>query len=89
MNLENIRKAWVLLAGILLSIGGSWLPGWAQSLLGPEGTEMVFSVVMAVIALWQFLPIRTGEKEEGAPMAKLSSKKSKVVYALNPFARAA
>lgn len=56
IDLSNIRQFWVLLMGILL--GTNILPEWLASLGGPEGTDILFYAVEAVIALIQFLPFR-------------------------------
>lgn len=77
MNLETIRKIWVWIGGILLAINVSWMPEWIVNLFGPEGTDAVFSVIGAILALLQFLPFRTGANK---PEALKASDRAKASY---------
>lgn len=80
MNLENIRKIWVLVGSVLAAIGGAWLPGVVGDLFSPEGTDIVFRAVFAIAALYQFVTKRTGQQPEG-----LKANGTDIGYLLNPF----
>lgn len=83
MNLETIRKIWVILGSLVA--GFAFVPDWIKNLFSDSGTSAVFGVVAAVLALLQFLPFRTGENK---PAELKADKPNKLIYAINPFAKA-
>lgn len=101
MKIETIQKIWAIIGTLLATLNPTFLPLWVTDLFGPEGTQLVWSVFNAIVALWQFLPFRTGskEKEELAMMSATGKEpmklkvekdtKAKALYALIPFVKAA
>lgn len=81
MDLESIRKIWTIL-GTLVALLGSKAPVWLVDILGPTGTELVFAVVGAAVALFQFVKSRTGKDK---PAELNANPVNTTVYMLNPF----
>lgn len=71
MKVETIQKIWAIIGTLLATLNPTFLPVWVTDLFGPEGTQLVWSVFNAIVALWQFLPFRTGKqvKEQLAMMS--------------------
>lgn len=63
MNLESIRKIWVLIGSVVFAINADWIPDVVKGVFSAEGTELVFAAIGAFIALWQFTKSRTGENK--------------------------
>ena len=87
MSMESIRKIWVLIGSVIFAINADWIPEIVKGVFAPEGTELVFAAIGAVLALWQFVKSRTGEG--GPSELNAEEKKVTIMYALNPFAKAA
>lgn len=80
MSLEQIRNMWVLLGGIVLGFNFTWIPEWIQGLFQPDGTQAVFAVISAVIALLQFTPFRKGKTTPGPEQLKAEKDTNKLLY---------
>lgn len=84
MNLESIRKIWVMIGSVVVALNVSWIPDIITGVFSAEGTELVFAAIGAVIALFQFAKSRTGE---GKPQALTAGDKAPGMYWL-PWASA-
>lgn len=84
MKVETIQKIWAIIGTLLATLNPTFLPVWVTDLFGPEGTQLVWSVFNAIVALWQFLPFRTGENK---PAGLRREPKNLVYYGFNPFAK--
>jgi hypothetical protein len=64
MSPENIRKIWVVIGTLLATLNLPFIPEFVIKIFGPEGTDIVFTVIGSVLALIQFLGFRTGEDKQ-------------------------
>jgi MFS-type transporter involved in bile tolerance (Atg22 family) len=88
MNIETIQKLWLLIGALLTGLSFSWVPGWVQTLFGPEASQYVFTAFSAISALVQLLPFRKGSKADAtnpAPLVVEKSATESLLYALIPI----
>lgn len=88
MNLEAIRKIWVLIGSIIASLSLN-LPPFIADLFQVEGTELIFTLLGSAITVYQFVSQRVGEQEVQDPQVQqLKNVKFSggVMYLINPFA---
>lgn len=80
MNLENIRKIWVMIGTILFALNADWIPDIIKGVFSATGTELVFAAIGAIVALYQFVKARAGQQPEA-----LTTRETGYWYILNPF----
>jgi hypothetical protein len=81
MNLETIRKIWVMIGSVIVALNASWIPDIITGFFQPEATELVFTALGALVALWQFVKSRTGSGDQPEALKKSAG----IGYMLNPF----
>jgi hypothetical protein len=93
-NLETIRKIWVLVSTLVLTISLPNMPELVTNLFSEVGTNMFFGLIelgvdaYAALGLFlQFLKKRTGEDQPQA--LQIKSTGAKISYVLFPWKAAA
>jgi len=84
MNLESVRKIWVLIGSVVFAINADWIPDLVKGFFSPDGTQLVFAAVGAIVALYQFAKARTGVNKGVSAQSVAGTS-----YYINPFKAAA
>jgi hypothetical protein len=88
MNLETIRTIWAMIGAVIVALNASWIPDIIKGVFEPEASELLFMAIGSLFSLWQMLKARRGGTPV-EPEAYRTGQKSKIWYAINPFAKAA
>ena len=88
MSLETIRQIWGMIGAVVVALNAGWIPDIIQGVFEPAVSELIFTALGAIIAVYQVLKARKGDNPD-LPAAYKTGSKSVAWYAINPFASAA
>lgn len=83
MKLESIQKIWVMIGSIIVGLNASWIPDLVVDAVSPEATNIIFTAVGAVVAVFQWFKSRTGDDKPQA--LRTEGEESSIAYMINPF----
>lgn len=88
MSIASIQKIWAMIGAVIIALNASWIPDIVKGVFEPEATELIFTAIGAVVAVWQFVKSRTNPNPTG-PEPEALTKPASIMYTLNPFKSAA
>jgi len=88
MSIESIQKMYVLLGGLLVGLNASWIPQLVLDAVSPEATQIIFTAIGAVVAVFQWFKSRTGKGKPQELRTEKNVDSASLAYIFWPFKKA-
>ena len=88
MSIESIQKIWGILGALVVGLNADWIPALVYDAVSPEATNLIFTAVGAVVAVFQFFKARTGKDKPQELRAEKDVDNVSLAYIFNPFKKA-